>query len=165
MTSTLTAEDLLTVGSATFPVPIPAALVRPGEDVPPGAVMGEVVLRPLLVRDVERITRAAKEQRVLTSVLMVNHALVSPKLSIDQVSALPAGLLQFLLERVNALSGLSLDEEGLEAAVRAPLTRACFLLAREFGWTPAQCAELTVGQILVYVEMLGRHEAPVAEAV
>ena len=39
--------------------------------------------------------------------------------------------------------------------VQAPLARACFVLARQFGWTPDECAELTVGQVLTYLEMLG----------
>jgi hypothetical protein len=36
------------------------------------------------------------------------------------------------------------------------MTRACFELAREFGWTPDECAALTVGQVLMYLELLGR---------
>jgi hypothetical protein len=122
-----------------------------------------VVLRPLLIRDVERVVRAAKEQRVLTSVLMVQQALVAPALTVDQVGHLPAGLVQFLAERVNALSGLSLGEEDLERAVKAPLAKACFVLAREFGWTPTECAALTVGQVLLYLEMLARDEHMEAE--
>jgi hypothetical protein len=89
---------------------------------------------------------------------MVQQALVSPKLTVEQVSGLSAGLVQFLLEKVNQLSGLGLAEEELEQAVKAPLARACFVLAKEFGWTPAQCAELTVGQVLLYLEMLARKE-------
>jgi hypothetical protein len=115
-----------------------------------------VVLRPLTVRDVQRLTRAAREQRVLASVLMVQQSLVQPRLSVEQVGGLSAGLVQFLLERVNAVSGLSLDGDDLERAVKAPLARACFVLAREFGWTAAECSELTVGQVLLYLEMLAR---------
>jgi hypothetical protein len=157
--NTLSADELLAGGSASFNVQIPAALLRPalaGTRAPDATPAGEVVLRPLLVRDVERVTRAAKEQKVLSSVLMVQQALVTPKLSVEQVASLPAGLLQFLLAQVNALSGLSLDDDELENAVRAPLAKACFVLAREFGWTPAQCSELTLGQILLYLEMLAQ---------
>jgi hypothetical protein len=67
-------------------------------------------------------------------------------------------LVQFLLAKVNAISGLSLDGDDLDRAIKAPLTRACFILSREFGWTPAQCSELTVGQVLLYLEMLARGE-------
>jgi hypothetical protein len=156
----LTAEELLAGASLTYRVGIPQALLRPAPDGSPSdspdAVAGEVSLRPLAVRDIERVTRAAKEQRILTSVLMVQQALVAPSLTVDQVANLPAGVVQFLLQRVHAISGLSLDADGIEQAVRAPLTRACFVLSREFGWTPAETAELTVGQVLLYLEMLAR---------
>jgi hypothetical protein len=153
----LTAEELLAGASATHTVRVPAALLSSnGES--NGSVAGEIVLRPLTVRDVQRITAAAKEQQVLTSVLMVQQALVNPKLTTEQVGALSAGLVQFLLGKVNSVSGLSLAGDDLEKAIRAPLTRACFILAREFGWTPEQCAALTVGQVLLYLEMLARGE-------
>jgi hypothetical protein len=71
-----------------------------------------------------------------------------------------AGLVEFLLREVNRVSGLSLSGDELEATVQAPLARACFVLAREFGWTPEECAALTLGQILVYLELLGRGEGP-----
>lgn len=157
MSPVLTAEDLLAGASTTYAIAIPASVVRPvpGEPAPSG-MAGEVVLRPLLVRDVERVARAAKEQRVLASVLMVQQALVQPKLSVEQVGSLSAGLVEFLMDQVSALSGLALGEEDLDKAVKAPLARACFVLAREFGWTPTECAELTVGQVLLYLEMLAR---------
>ena len=175
MATRLSADDLLASGNATFTVAVPAPLLaggfggaaKNGDSATAGhastttasaATAGEVTLRPLLVRDVDRVVRASKEQKVLSSVLMVQQALVSPKLTVEQVGSLPAGLVQFLAERVNAISGLSLGEEDLERAVKAPLARACFVLAREFGWTPAQCSELTVGQVLLYLEMLAREE-------
>ena len=154
MGNQLTAEDLLAGATATFTVSVPAVLVRAGEG--HGAPAGDVVLRPLTVRDVERVVRAAKEQRLLSSVLMVQQALVAPKLTVEQVGNLPAGLVQHLVERVNAISGLAMGEDDLERAVKAPLARACFVLAREFGWTPTECSELTVGQVLLYLEMLAR---------
>lgn len=157
MAGRLSAEELLASGSATHVVEIPAALLGGGQE-GGGAVAGEVTLRPLLVRDVDRVVRAAREQRVLTSVLMVQQALVAPRLSVEQVGDLPAGLVQFLAERVNAISGLAIGQDDLEQMVRAPMARACFVLAREFGWTPAECSELTVGQILLYLEMLARGE-------
>lgn len=155
MSRSLTAEELLAGAAAAYPVTVPAALLQQGE----GAAPGEVVLRPLTVRDVQRIHKAAKEQRVLTSVLMVQQSLVNPKLTVEQVGSLSAGLVQYLLQQVNRVSGLSLDEGDLEQAVKAPLARACFVLAREFGWTPSECSELTVGQILLYLEMLARGES------
>jgi hypothetical protein len=160
MSTALTADALLASGSMTHTVRIPAALLRGGAPDGGDEAGGEVTLRPLLVRDVDRIVRAAKEQRVLASVLMVQQALVAPKMSVEQVGDLPAGVVQFLVDRVNAISGLTVDEDELERAVRAPLARACFILAKEFGWTPAECAELTVGQVLLYLEMIARDERP-----
>jgi hypothetical protein len=153
----LTAEDLLASGSATHKVKIPRALLDTAAD--PSSFAGEITLRPLLVRDVERVARAAREQRILASILMVQQALVDPRLTVEQVGNLPAGLVQFLSQQVNRLSGLTVDDEDLERAVKAPVARACFILAREFGWTPVQCSELTVGQLLLYLEMLARQES------
>ena len=160
MPNQLSAEDLIASGASTTRVQIPAALLKhePAGDLAANEIAGEVTLRPLLVRDVERVSRAAREQRILASVLMVQQALVAPRLTVDQVSSLPAGLVQFLAERVSRLSGLAIDEDDLERAIKTPLARACFVLAREFGWTPAQCSELTVGQVLLYLEMLAREE-------
>jgi len=161
MSRPLSVEDLLAGAAATHVVEVPAALLGSGPapgspGVAPGPEPGRVVLRPLTVRDVQRITKAAREQHTLASILMVQQALVEPKLSVEQVGALSAGLVQFLLARVDALSGLDLDADDLDRAVKAPLARACFVLAREFGWTAAECAGLTLGQVLLYLEMLAR---------
>jgi hypothetical protein len=153
---TLSADDLLQGASVTHRVDVPLALLGRGN----GGTPGQVVLRPLTVRDVRRVNQAAKDQQVLASVLMVQQSLVEPILTVEQVGALPAGLVKHLLDQVNRLSGLDLGEDDLERAVRAPMARACFVLAREFGWTPAECAELTVGQVLLYLEMLARGERP-----
>lgn len=157
MSRPLSVEDLLAGAAATHAVEVPPALLGSGSA--PNSEPGRVVLRPLTVRDVQRITRAAREQHTLASVLMVQQALVEPKLSVEQVGALSAGLVQFLLARVDALSGLDLDPDDLDRAVKAPLARACFVLAREFGWTAAECAGLTLGQVLLYLEMLARDGA------
>lgn len=150
MATRLTAEDLLAGSGQTHAVVIPADVMPAGA----GAVGGEVLLRPLTVADVQRIGKATRDQGVLASVLMVQQALVDPDMTIDQVGALPAGLARFLLAEVNKISGLALSEDDLHNAVKAPLTRATFVLAREFGWSPSQCSELTVGQVLLYLEML-----------
>ena len=69
------------------------------------------------------------------------------------MSALPAGIARFLLERINAVSGISTPRDELEELVQAPLARACYVLAREFGWTPEEVSGMTIGQILLYLEM------------
>src|SRR4051794_31880144 len=112
MAHRLTAEELLASATSTFTVAVPAALPRPNGSSADAAV-GEVVLRPLQVRDVDRAVRAAREQRMLTSVLLVHQALVSPALTVEQVATLPAGVAQFLTEQVNAISGLAVEPDEL----------------------------------------------------
>ncbi|MBI3349272.1 MAG: hypothetical protein HY020_18935 [Burkholderiales bacterium] len=155
--ASLSADDLLLGDAATHTVEVPAGILRPGGD---GAGTGGTVrLRPLRLIDLQRVHKAAGEGSQLAAVLMVQQALVEPALSIDQVNHLHAGLVQFLLAEVHRISGLTLSGDELSAAVQAPLARACFTLSREFGWTPEQCAGLSVGQVLLYLEMLARDRA------
>jgi hypothetical protein len=130
----------------------PAAADGPGGDEPGGTV----VLRPLVLADVQRIAQAARDDSQLTSLLMVQQALVEPELSMDEMSRVHVGLVEYLLREVHRVSGLRLTADEVAEAVQAPLARACFVLSREFGWTPDDCAALTVGQVLLHLEMLGR---------
>lgn len=152
----LTTEDLLAGAAVTHRVEVPVHLLTGNRET--GA--SEVVLRPLVLADVIKLTRAAGDDGSLASALMVQQALVEPALTIEQVHRLPAGLVEFLLGEVNRTSGLQLGADDLADAVHAPLARACFVLSREFGWTPDKCAELTVGQVLLYLEMLHRGDRP-----
>lgn len=152
----LSAEDLLAGGTLTHTVTVPAGVLHPSGE---GAGAPErVVLRPLVLADVSRIDKAGRDDETLASVLMVAQALVDPPVTVDQVQRMHAGLVEFLLGEVNRISGLRLAGDELSQQVQAPLARACFVLAREFGWTPDDCAGLTVGQVLLYLEMLGRGE-------
>ena len=157
MTATFSADDLLIGGSLTRDVVVPPELVENGreQDDPPGTV----TLRPLVLADIQRIHKAASDGGALTSALMVQQALVEPSLSVDQTNRLPAGLVQFLVGEINKLSGLSMSSDELAESVQAPMAQACFALSREFGWTPEDCANLTIGQVLLYLEMLGQGEA------
>jgi hypothetical protein len=179
----LTVGDLLLGGSATRTVRIPAEVLRPADPQSPDSSAGQsngagrtsgtpsaagatpgggedtVILRPLRLLDVQRIQQAAAESAVLTGVLMVQQALVSPELTVDEVSRMHAGLVEFLLREVNRISGLTMSGDELTELVRAPLARACFVVAREFGWTPEDCAGLTLGQLLLYLELLARDGA------
>jgi hypothetical protein len=151
---TLSSDELLAGSALTHRVQVPAHLA------PAGGASAEVVVRPLLLADIARLSRAAADDGDLASALMVQLALVEPRLTLAEVHQLPAGLVEFLLAEVNRVSGLSMSGDELEDAVHAPLARACFVLAREFGWTPDRCAGLTVGQVLLYLQMLGRGERP-----
>ncbi|MFH7025254.1 MAG: hypothetical protein ACHBN1_07595 [Heteroscytonema crispum UTEX LB 1556] len=112
-----------------------------------------LVLRPLTVRDLQRIGKAARDDEQLSATLMIQQGLVEPALKMEQVSHLSAGLARFLVERINAISGISTPRDALAELVQAPLARACFILAKEFGWTPEQVSGMTIGQILLYLEM------------
>lgn len=150
----LTAEDLLLAGGATHRIAVPARVLDPAATA--DAQPGEVVLRPLRLAELARIAKAAKDDGHLTGVLMVQQALVEPAISVEQANRLHAGLVQHLLLEVNRISGLAISADELEQAVQAPLAKACFTLAREFGWTAEQCANLSVGQVLLYLEMAAR---------
>jgi hypothetical protein len=152
---TLSAEDLLAGSGLTFEVEVPLHVLRPGNGASAGELPTTVRLRPLTVADLQTIVRAAKESDSLTATLMVQRALVEPELTIAQVTTMHVGLLQFLLERVNELSGVSASAAEIAQAVDAPLAKATFVLAEEFGWTPQEVGELTLGQILLHLKMLG----------
>jgi hypothetical protein len=160
---TLSVEELLLGGKETHAVHVPADVLAP-DGTGDSALPGTVVLRPLVLADVQRIHRAARDDETLTSALMVQQSLVEPALTVDEANRLHCGLVEFLLGEVNRISGLRLGGDELEQAVRAPVARACFELARQFGWTPDECAALTVGQILTYLELLGAGDGRVVAA-
>ena len=145
----LTAEQLLAGRGLTHEVEIPAALMNGAQVADP-----RVVLRPLTVRDLQRVAKAARDDDGLSAALMIQQALVEPQLKLDEVSQLPGGLARFLVERIDAISGIDTPTNALDELVQAPLARACFVLAREFGWTPQEVSGMTIGQILLYLQMV-----------
>ena len=162
----LSADEILAGGSLVFDVEVPAATLSPApadEDLPEGPG-GRVRLRPLTVRLLQQLTRAAKDNDGLLSALMIKEALVEPKLSLDQVNGLHSGLARFLLDAINRVSGIS-QSQGLDEAVQAPLAKACFVLAKEFGWSPEEVGKMTMAQIMLYLEMIRRDRAPAREPV
>lgn len=155
---TLTAEQLLAGGAVTHAVAVPPDLIA-GD----GIANSQVVVRPLTVRDLQRIATAARDDESMSASLMIQQALVEPALKFEQVSQLAAGLARFLVDQINSVSGISTPKNALEEVVQAPLAKACFVLAREFGWTPEQVSAMTIGQILLYLEMSrneGNHKKP-----
>lgn len=153
----VSAEDLLAGASVTFEVEVPADLARPapGSNGAQGADEPmRVRLRPLTVHDLQLISRAAKEHDSLTATLMVQRALVEPEMTVAQAGGMPVGLLHFLLDRVNEISGMHASTEELRDARRAPISRAAHILASEFGWTPEDVGALTLGQVLLHLEMI-----------
>lgn len=153
---TLTAEELLAGSQLQHRVEIPAELLSADGA---GRVEAQVVLRPLTVQALQRIHKAAGEDETLSAALMIQQALVEPTLRFEQVAQLPAGLARFLVEQVNTISGIDTPRDALEELVQAPLARACFILAKEFGWTPEEVSGMTIGQILLYLEMTHQEAA------
>jgi len=155
---TLSAEELLAGSSLTYEIEIPVQILYPTESVANGTAKSlderKVRLRPLNVRDLQLVARAAKENDTLVATLMVQRALIEPEMSVPQVSTMHAGLVQYLLEQVNRISGITTSAESLAAATDAPLTKAAFVLAKAFGWTPQQVSDLTLGQVLLHLRML-----------
>ena len=74
--------------------------------------------------------------------------------------ALHVGMMQFLLQEVNRISGIAIQPEHHSATMEAPLAKAAFILSKEFGWTPGQVNELTLGQIMLHLQMLKERSAP-----
>jgi len=134
----LSAEELLAGSALTRDIIVPPELAANG---------GQATLRmrPLTVRDLQRITKAVKDDESLSTTLMIQHALVDPQL--------PAGLARFLVDQINEISGIDTPRDALHEFVQAPLAKACFILAKEFGWTPEEVSGMTIGQILLYLEM------------
>ena len=149
--TTLSASELLAGSELEHEIKLPPQLLAAdGGDSAPKLVR----LRPLTVRDLQLITRAAKEDDSLTSALMVQTALVEPRLELQEVNRLPVGLMSFLLDEVNRISGIGADEAELQSAAEEPLIRAAFILAQEFGCTPEQVSELTLGQLMINLQLL-----------
>lgn len=155
----LSAEELLAGGGLTFEVNVPPEVLSPGQD-GNGSHALPVRLKPLTVHDLQLIGRAAKEKETLTAALMVQKALVEPEMSVAQVSKMHAGLMQFLLREVNRISGITASPNELAAASEAPLVKAAFVLSQRFGWTPQEVNELTLGQVLLHLQMLKENLQP-----
>ncbi len=159
---TLTAEELLAGGALRHEVEIPHEILHPngakkskGKE-KTGTEKSVAVLRPLTVRDIQLILKAAKENEVLTSSLIVQKGLIEPDMEQKQIASMHAGLVKFLVDKIQEISGMAANQDTLTEMVQAPLSRACFVLAKEFGWTPQEVSEMTIGQILLYLEMLNK---------
>lgn len=160
----VTAEELLAGRELTFEVEIPAQILSPS--LANGSANGrsqsqeakKVQLRPLTVKDVQLIAKGAKDDEVLTSVLMIQKSVVEPALKQSDIAGMHSGLVRFLVDAINRISGLSTTDDEMKEIVESPIVRAFFVLAKEFNWTPQQVREMTVGQILGYLELLNQNK-------
>nr|WP_278003355.1 hypothetical protein [Nodosilinea sp. TSF1-S3] len=106
-TVTLTADDLLAGSALIFDVVVPPQLLRPTEAGDrPAADPLVVQLRPLTIGTLQLIMRASRQDPGLIPLLMIKESLVTPTLSLDQVRAMPLGLVNFFIAQIRHLSGL-----------------------------------------------------------
>lgn len=156
----LSADELLAGSKLTFEVEIPEEILNPSRNGGKQPGLRKVCLRPLTVSDLQVVSRAAKENNNLIAALMVQRSLSKPELSVAEVSTMHVGLMEFLLQEVNRISGITTTSDQLLATMEAPLIKAAFILAKEFGWTPQQVNELTLGQVLLHLQMLKEKSRP-----
>jgi hypothetical protein len=152
----LSPEELMAGSSLTYEVEVPPEVLQPASATGTNATARPrtVRLRPLTVSDLQLVSRAAKENDTLVGLLRVQRALVEPAMSVAQVAALHAGLVEYLAQQVNQVSGLNATGSQVSSALEAPLVKAALVLAREYGWTPQQVNELTLGQVLLHLGLL-----------
>ena len=148
----LTAQELLAGSLLVHDVAVPAAVLRPGGE----ADAGKVRLRPLKVATLALISKASREDPSLVPLLMIKESLVEPALALEQIRQMHAGLLHFLVAAINRISGLDADGNAARGAATSVIGETHLQLARHFGWTPAQVAELTPGQVAVYLAGIER---------
>ena len=105
----LSAEDLLAGADMTFEVAIPTELMGATKPTNGQAATTERVIkiRPLTIGTFSLITRAAKNDTDLIPLLMIKEAVVAPILSLEQVKKMPIGLVEFIIEHVREVSGLT----------------------------------------------------------
>ena len=149
----LTAQELLAGSLLVHEVAVPAAVLQPGSEADSA---GKVRLRPLKVATLALISKAAREDPSLVPLLMIKESLVEPALALEQIRQMHAGLLHFLVAAINRISGLDADGNAARGAASSVIGETHLQLARHFGWTPAQVAELTPGQVAVYLAGIER---------
>lgn len=107
----LTPEDLLAGAAVTFDVTIPISILRPGqldtssENLPESELI--VQIRPLTIGTFQLIMKAAKQDAGLIPLLMIKESLVQPNLSLEQIKRLHLGLVNFLIQQIREISGLT----------------------------------------------------------
>lgn len=156
----LTAQELLAGSLLSYDIEVPAKVLRPAGEA--AEVAGQVRVRPLKVATLALIARAAREDSSLVPLLMIKESLLEPPLSLEQIRQMHAGLVDFLIAAINRVSGLESGQSAQNSARSAAASvigEAHLRLAWHFGWTPAQVAELTPGQVAIYLAGIDRLQA------
>lgn len=151
----LSADDLLAGSGVVHEIHVPLEILRPRDEARRDAPR-KVYLRPLSVATVALISRASQDDASLVPLLMIKESLVDPQLTLEQIRGMHVGLVQFLVSRINQVSGLGVDGDALGDWIDSPLSRTHILLAKHFGWTPEQVSQLTPGQVAVYLAGIDR---------
>jgi hypothetical protein len=104
----LTPEDLLAGAENIFEIAVPDRILHPdrSDSSTPEQTM-VVQLRPLTIGTFQLIMKAAKQDTGLIPLLMIKESLVQPSLSLEQIKQLPLGLVNFLIDQIRQISGLT----------------------------------------------------------
>lgn len=102
----LTADELLAGAALVFDVTVPAHLLRPGTSSGESPQPLMVQLRPLTIGTFQLIMKASRQDAGLVPLLMIKESLVRPQLSLDQVRAMPLGMVNFFIAQIRHISGL-----------------------------------------------------------
>lgn len=106
--ATISSDDLLLGAECRYDIAIPPAILNPGKE--PGdkeEVPRMVQLRPLTIGVFQLIMKAARNDPGLIPILMIKESLVAPKVQVDQVRQMHVGLIEFLIEHIRQISGLT----------------------------------------------------------
>jgi hypothetical protein len=104
----LTPDDLLAGTTATLDVAIPHGVLYPSsQNMRDDAKEPIVRLRPITIGTFQLIMRASKSDAGLIPLLMIKESLVAPELSLDQIKQMHLGLVNFLIEQIREISGLT----------------------------------------------------------
>ncbi len=105
----LSAEDLLAGAETTFEVVIPNDIVSAPKSMNGnGATQERIIkIRPLTIGTFSLITRAAKNDTALIPLFMIKESVVEPVLTLEQVKKMPIGLVEFIIEHIREVSGLT----------------------------------------------------------
>lgn len=102
----LTADELLAGAALVFDVTVPAHLLRPGSPNEEPSEPLVVQLRPLTIGTFQLIMKASRQDSGLVPLLMIKESLVRPQLSLEQVRAMPLGMVNFFIAQIRHISGL-----------------------------------------------------------
>jgi hypothetical protein len=105
MDQLLTAEELLAGTSVTYDVVIPQTLL--GSNAETAGNPRTIKIKPLSMGVFQLIMRGAREEPEMIPVLMVKEGLAEPKLSVAQIKSLPVGLVEFMVDHIRELSGMT----------------------------------------------------------